>query len=381
MTQTPFDSISPDPRLLTLNGPADLVAAVPYLLGFTPMSSIVAVLLGDADHQVVLTIRADLPSEAGSSDGGDGGDEADYVESWAQCLAAASGRNQVSRMVLAAFIPASDDGQPFPEQAEAAAMLLARLGSTCESQDLFVYDQLLVWADRWRSILCTDPGCCPPTGSTVDQARADRVAAEFIVDGVCVQRDRDAHVASLEPLSDDSAEALAFRRALELEQVGWGQTDTQAEPEPAGGSVWRRQVAEECVRDLAADTRVNPRVVLALSDSRIRDAVIRMLTHDASADHRMAAEQRLIDLVRVAPQQGRAPAASIAAGLAWQRGDGATAQRCLQVALAADPGYSLARLLEKAVRNVVPPSVWVAAVGDCTVDECLTGSRSSARSA
>src|SRR5262245_25458318 len=49
-----------DPSLLTLRGPADLVAAVPLLLGFHPTDSIVVVSLCGPRRRIGLTLRADL---------------------------------------------------------------------------------------------------------------------------------------------------------------------------------------------------------------------------------------------------------------------------------------------------------------------------------
>jgi hypothetical protein len=50
---------------------------------------------------------------------------------------------------------------------------------------------------------------------------------------------------------------------------------------------------------------------------------------------------------------------SLAGFAAWVSGDGATAWCAVDRALAADPGYSMARLLEDALARCVPPDVWV----------------------
>jgi hypothetical protein len=50
---------------------------------------------------------------------------------------------------------------------------------------------------------------------------------------------------------------------------------------------------------------------------------------------------------------------SLAGFAAWVSGDGATAWCAVDRALAADPGYSMARLLEEALARCAPPDVWV----------------------
>ena len=47
------------PSQLAVRSPADLIAAVPYLLGFHPADSVVAVAL--RGRQIIFAARADLP--------------------------------------------------------------------------------------------------------------------------------------------------------------------------------------------------------------------------------------------------------------------------------------------------------------------------------
>jgi hypothetical protein len=62
-------------------------------------------------------------------------------------------------------------------------------------------------------------------------------------------------------------------------------------------------------------------------------------------------------LLPYAPQERLAPAATLLAIAAHQRGDGVLAGAALDKALAADPGYSLAGLFQQILRAGVTPAV------------------------
>jgi hypothetical protein len=78
---------------------------------------------------------------------------------------------------------------------------------------------------------------------------------------------------------------------------------------------------------------------------------------DRAAAARSVAVWSAVSRRAVAPYE---PAVvSLAGFAAWVSGDGATAWCAVDRALAADPGYSMARLLEDALTRCVPPDVWV----------------------
>ncbi|MEV0157711.1 DUF4192 family protein [Micromonospora sp. NPDC050686] len=63
------------------------------------------------------------------------------------------------------------------------------------------------------------------------------------------------------------------------------------------------------------------------------------------------------DITRPAHPPLAAPPASLLAFAAWRRGEGALASVAVDRALAANPGYPLARLIDQALRAGLPPSV------------------------
>ena len=73
-------------------------------------------------------------------------------------------------------------------------------------------------------------------------------------------------------------------------------------------------------------------------------------------EHREAHLRLWTDLVRRARRRYLAAPASLLAFTAWQSGEGALANIAVDLALAADPGYSLAHLLRDIMDAGVPPS-------------------------
>ena len=62
--------------------------------------------------------------------------------------------------------------------------------------------------------------------------------------------------------------------------------------------------------------------------------------------------------MRRAPLEVLAPPATLLAFAAWLAGDGALAWCALDRAREADPDYSMAALVERALTCAVPPSTW-----------------------
>jgi hypothetical protein len=86
----------------------------------------------------------------------------------------------------------------------------------------------------------------------------------------------------------------------------------------------------------------------------VRDAAWSLMTCSHASRHRSLWEQVL--------RRARAPyepaVACLAAFAAWLEGNGALALCALDRARAADPGYSMASLIEEVIGSAVPPSRW-----------------------
>jgi hypothetical protein len=175
-TEAPGTPSSPHPdRQLRISGPADLIAAVPYLLGFAPAES--AVLIGLSGQQIAVTARVDL---------------ADGPAATHETLRLLQTRTDATLVIA------------YTEQ-PAPAWLSELPGA--------VLDTLLVSDGRWRSLLCPDRFCCPPEGQPLPSGTSV-LAASAVSLGLAPLPSRDELAAALRPgtvtaQADAAAAALA----------------------------------------------------------------------------------------------------------------------------------------------------------------------------
>ena len=311
---------------LQVSGPAQLVAAVPYLIGFEPSNSVVAVFMRDS--RVILTVRVDASSE---------------VSQAVERAALACGADE-----LAVLTYDTDETINLPG-------------------DLIVRDVIAVRGGRWRSLMCQDRTCCPPEGNWISQECRDAVAAAFVLDGVVPLPSRAALEESFRSLED---EHFAQRVALAIEDAV---VMLGAAPSIDALRRWREDAAddiEHTVVDCLNDPAAQARCVVGLQDIRVRDVVL----------HRMAdlVELRNIGewlrgVAVVTPAEYAAAVYTLCAAAFWQSGDGARACLALEHACDLDPDYSLATLLFRAIQAGMPPATWRQALRDTSEEECLRG--------
>jgi hypothetical protein len=325
-----------------LADPGALVAAVPYLLGFVPAQSLVAVALRRA--RVCLTLRMDLTTAA----------EPDVGAHLAAQVRRAGAREVV---LLLVGDPGSCSGA-LPGAAELPhRALVAELREVCRSRQLGVRDAL--WSDRgrWWSYLCRDPGCCGPGGTPVDPAAAGHLAAELAAEGRGVLPDRRALERSVLRVagSADAEATTPYPRARERQLAGYAEAPAafrRAAVAALAGAVERCGPSGPGV-----STEERPALALSLTDPLVRDGALRWLDgprHDG-------AHALWLDLVRHAPPPWGATPAVLLALYAYARGDGVFARVCADRALADDPGSVLATAVHRLLDGAVPPGEVTAA--------------------
>lgn len=326
---------------LLLRSPDAVLAALPYLLGFTPRES--AVLLWIRRHRILLTQRVDLPAAG--------------VEwsSWLDTVWSHQVSHQADDLVVVLATSRTDAGA-------VAEALVARADDT----DVPVRDVLRVADGRWWSLLCEDGSCCPPHGRAIDADIRAAVAAEFTVMGVAPMQDRAELVRTL----DADADLVLRRRAL-TEQAAAELPDDGGDREP-----WREACLSLALKVLEVERAPSdvdvPRLVVALSDIRVRDTLLWECARADAAELRSALDV-LSDAVRGAPDGRLAPAATACAAVAWLLGDGARSLIAVERALNDDPQYSLALLILQSLQAGLPPDTWREALAGVTREECRFG--------
>jgi hypothetical protein len=240
------------------------------------------------------------------------------------------------------------------------APVAAALRSRAAEAGITLTEVLRAEDGRYWSYVCSNPDCCPPEGTPFDVADHPATRA-FAASGRRVLASREELAATIAPAEGDLAAAM--RSATE-----------QAEREVAARVgrmvpvrhriVRRRLVAAvgqpmtaDAIRRYRAGETIDPEaagwLVVALRELRVRDdAWARMLPEHNAAHTRLWA-----DLTRLAPPGYVAAPATLLAFVAWQAGDGALGNVALDRALADDRGYSMARLVRRALDCGAPPSM------------------------
>ncbi|RKS77536.1 uncharacterized protein DUF4192 [Motilibacter peucedani] len=348
----------------------DLVRAVPHLLGFHPSASLVVGCLSGDPKRVGLVIRVDLPPP---------GDE--------RALARQLARVVAEQSAGAAFALCFDDGHvgttsedrplPWSRLVDALERALADRGVELVEADL-VGD-----GRRW-SYTCQQE-CCPPGAllEPADEGAVGLLAAEQALSGRSPLPDRAALSASVRPAAATGVRSALSRARLQRARRSYALL-------AAGGRA--QLVAHVCslVGHAAAalgqtrepDPDWAALVLVSLRDVWVRDAVL-TLALDAAGEGSEAAAQPgedrdggagagaaalpgggfsraalvsvLVALAQQAPEAEAAPVCSLLAGTAYAFGDGALANVALERALGAEPGYSLAALLDRMFAAATTP--------------------------
>lgn len=311
---------------MSLRSPADMIAAIPYLLGFHPTESMVVV--GMRDQRIEFAARGDLDAPPGS---------VDYYT-------AVVLRQDVEAVAVLGYGPADLVDGPVKETSAAL-----------EQHGLTLIEALRVSADRYWSYLCANPECCPPDGVPYDVASSD-IAVAATLSGQVALPDRQALVRRIEPVALLARESM--RQATERAVVRLAEMLGAAAPGDVLGGRAVRDEGAAAVRAAVARHREGGQ----LTDDEVAWLTV-LLVHlpvrDYAWEH-TGHEDWFVDLwadvVRRAEEELVAGPASLLAYAAWRSGQGALAHAGIDRALAADPAYAMALLMRDVLQRAIPPS-------------------------
>jgi hypothetical protein len=302
---------------LRLRSPADVIAAIPYLVGFHPRDSVV--ILGFGGSGDAYAVRLDLTA-------------AGVLIEHVSGLVARRGSPHV---VVAGY----GSGEQVTPVVDRVRRALARHG--VEPRDVLRVEDRRFW-----SYLCSEPGCCPVEGLPVGEGP---VAADAVAAGLSALPDRADLVRSVEPVG-----GARMRRATERAErrlAGWADEDAAGRMAAEGVRLVQMILRRAAAGPPPSDEEVAWLGVLMVS-LRVRDeAWVRMREGEIDTHIRLWRDV----LRRVREPYAPAPACLLAFA-AWRAGDGALANIALDRALAADPRYSMARLLRELFISGLPPS-------------------------
>lgn len=290
----------------TIRTPDDLLAMVPYVMGFHPRESLVLLTFGtDSFHA-----RLDLPQSA-----------AEASEA-AACLAGAVEQNHAR---TGALVLLTED----PGLAEVVWDVV--VPALCAA-GLALVDVLRADGHRWSS------RSAPERWADYDVTNHP-LAAQAVYDGGVALSSREELAASLEP-DDVLVQSMARRlqaTTLPTEQ-GWLQAVLQAHA-ASGGPLGEQAAAQ---------------AILLMQDPATRDQGWCWLRRAQAAPY----VEVLRDLLRRTPPDLVGSVAAVTAFAAWLAGNGALAWCAIDRAEQADPGNSLARLVSDLLQQAISPRLW-----------------------
>lgn len=309
-----------------LTEPADLITALPYLLGFHPRESLVVVALRPGSPPTVgLVLRSDLPPPGGEH------------ELAQQLCAPLLARGTVAVLIVVI------GGPPHPSP------VMVALRTALEAAEVVVAHAL--WAEstaqgaRWADL--DEPG----VGGVLADPTSSDLAAAATVAGVVAFATREDLARIVAPEADE-----ILRRRAELIDAAVA----AAEPDRGAASRAVRLQQVELLRAAvvaAADGQLPTtddevvRLAVALSDPVVRDSCLRWST----GEYATASERLWQVLTRMTPPPEAANPAALAALGAYLRGDGALAGIALARAEQAWPGHTLSTLLAQVISTAIPP--------------------------
>ncbi|MBL8932201.1 MAG: DUF4192 domain-containing protein [Kineosporiaceae bacterium] len=246
-----------------------------------------------------------------------------------------------------------------------------------------VIDLIAVGADSFRSMLCSDPSCCPEEGEPLDQVWHGSMAAELVLRGLTLADDARQVIADVLPgaepelaaLSGGDREPPVVARRVRLARLErWGAL-VAAQPSRTDG------------RDAPIEETDLIELCRGLEDLRLRDAVLIAMSAPEGADGLEAARlmasgeaeialggtdrrqpdedllarssRVLAAVARRAPRGRRAEALGALAWAAWWQGATLRSRLLAELALEDRPGHRLSELVLGLLSAWVAPP-WLA---------------------
>ncbi len=345
--------VAPARQVLKLSGPPDVAAAVPYVVGFQPVESLVVIALKGPRQEILHTLRVDLS------------DIAEVVRRQLpeqpvhpHAIAATLKRNgaEAALLVVLTEQPAAPD-ETLPGRATALGLL-----DELSAVDIPVREAMLVQDGRWFSYLCDNADCCPAGGTPVVGAAQDRVLAELALAG------ESPLLGGREKIVDRVAAEVSIRATAVEVAVDALLEGGEAGRQWRGGPDGTISLLRKAFRAVREGDHLEPetvaRCLVGLPDFAVRDACV----HPWDGEDGDAALELWCSLTRLAPDGLVAAPACLVAFVALCRGKGALANAAIDRALDDWPDYSWAHLLRHVAAHGAPPDLMRRIADETRVD-------------
>lgn len=317
-----------------LTTPAQMVASLPLVLGYTPSESLLVVCCHEPRGRMGLTMRFDLPP-------------ADLDGALASDVVARVRQQDATRVLIVVYTDEADG------QRRARVDLVDALRE--QLADLTITEAALVRDGRFWSFLCDLPTCCPAEGTPIDTAEESSpvglLRAESILGGRQVLPSREAMAAALagpgdQPEAQQRCDQMAVLY-LDAISTGGQEATTWVTLE-----AWRKVVERWRTPPAALDDREAAALAVSLVNVQVRDQLAATAAPDVEPLLGL-----LRELCRRTPAGYDAPVCTLFAWVTYCEGAGTEVTIALDRALSSDPDYTAAVLLNAMLNNQVAPQV------------------------
>ncbi len=318
---------------IQIDGPANLLATVPYLLGFNPEKSLVIVAVKGQHDQVVVSMTLNLPEKIEDLD-------ATFMNNLKETLK----RSGADGLVAIFYIETNPQGLK-----SISELLMAEISS-----EFHVRDILWVCNHKWASYLCSDESCCPKEGRTLEIKKPSIAQTELVLAGRSVANKKSDLTNFLEITTvNQDLIPLISQFARQKAKSEHNQTLEKWE-----STQFKFLTAPKAFKEL--DSKLYARLLLGLTDIPVRDALLAhhielaQINEDPN-QYLFQIAQNWAQVAKVAPETFRPPICTCIAVFMWQAGEGILARSAVDFALAQDPQFHLAKLINNALDSGMPP--------------------------
>ena len=318
---------------IQIDGPANLLATVPFLLGFHPEKSLVIVAVKGQHDQVVVSMTLDLPDKIKDLD-------AKFMSNLKDTLK----RSGADGLVAMFYVEAK------PHRLQSISELLMKEIST----EFHVRDILWVCDGNWASYLCSDESCCPKEGRKLEIDKPSLAKTELVLAGRSVVSKR-SDINNFLEITTVNQDLIPILSQLARQKA---KAEHSQALEKWESSQFKFLTAKKAIQDL--NLKLSARLLFGLTDIPIRDALLAhhidlaQINEDPN-QYLFEIAQNWAEVAKVSPEAFRPPICTCVAIFMWQAGEGILARSAVGFALAQDPQFHLAKLINNALDSGMPP--------------------------
>ena len=307
--------------MTTVTTPNDLLAAVPFLIGYQPSDSIVLISL--KDESITMAIRIDFPDSISEREA------SALVEKF---------RGSDGALLLSYI----------PDACLDAESVIRPLIEALDFATVPLRESIIIVGNRWRSLICGDSDCCPIEGSLLPELSNSRIAVEEIAQGKLMPF---KNLIEMAKSLDSEIDEVILEMMGRIEAI-----DYENDPVPAqrdGANAILDFLHDFEVDRICRDKKLVAKVLVRLKDLQVRDFALGSMTSES--DLYFDAWKWLL---KKAPEGFIAAPATLFAVASYERGDGAMANLALEKAESDQPNYSMVNLLRQLFRSGKPPTIF-----------------------